>query len=175
MLKQVVLLAIVLFMAPSWAVNKCAGEDGKVIFQDAPCSDGAKSLSAPSRAPVSAQPPAVMSASDVARSFESQIERPEMQKKIQANIETRQMLEKAEARGRRDDQKLCGKDFKAQPTVGMSEAQFLNCTVFAREWDYLQVNETETQLGVRKQYVYARHSPVKFIYIDNGKITAVSR
>ena len=25
------------FLAPAWAVNKCTGPDGKVMFQDAPC------------------------------------------------------------------------------------------------------------------------------------------
>ena len=175
MFKQVIFLTTVLLTAPSWAVNKCAGADGKVVFQDAPCSGGSKNLTAPSGAPAAARPTAVMSASDIARSFESQMERPEMQKKIQANIETRQMLEKAEAHGRRADQKQCGGDLQVQPAVGMSEDHFLNCTRFARQWDYLQVNETETRFGVRKQYVYAQHAPVKFVYVDRGRITAISR
>lgn len=29
-------------VAPVWAINKCTGADGKVVFQDAPCVQGAK-------------------------------------------------------------------------------------------------------------------------------------
>lgn len=31
------LLAIALAVSPAWAVNKCTGPDGAVVFQDAPC------------------------------------------------------------------------------------------------------------------------------------------
>ncbi|WP_419095634.1 DUF4124 domain-containing protein, partial [Curvibacter soli] len=27
-------------MAPAFAVNKCKGPDGRVVYQDAPCADG---------------------------------------------------------------------------------------------------------------------------------------
>ena len=39
-MKQIILCAAVLavLIAPAWAVNKCTGADGKVAFQDAPCS-----------------------------------------------------------------------------------------------------------------------------------------
>jgi hypothetical protein len=30
-------------VSPAWAINKCTGADGKVVFQDAPCTDGGKS------------------------------------------------------------------------------------------------------------------------------------
>lgn len=176
MFKQIVFLSTVLFMAPSWAVNKCAGVDGKVVFQDAPCSDGAKNLTAQSESPSTVKPSAVMSPADVARSLEAQIDQPATQKKIQQNIETRQLLERAGAAARRaGSSTLCGGELQSQPSVGMSEDQFLNCTRFAQEWDHLQVNETETKFGVRKQYVYAHHAPVKYIYVDRGKITAISR
>ena len=29
-------------VAPVWAINKCTGADGKVVFQDAPCIQGAR-------------------------------------------------------------------------------------------------------------------------------------
>jgi hypothetical protein len=32
--------ASLLLAAPAWAINKCTGADGKVAFQDAPCSGG---------------------------------------------------------------------------------------------------------------------------------------
>lgn len=35
---KVVLCAVALFLcAPAWAINKCTGADGKVVFQDAAC------------------------------------------------------------------------------------------------------------------------------------------
>lgn len=33
-----VLIATTALAAPAWAVNKCTGPDGKVVFQDAPCA-----------------------------------------------------------------------------------------------------------------------------------------
>ena len=38
MIKQVLVLAAAVLLTPAWAVNKCTGADGKVVFQDAPCS-----------------------------------------------------------------------------------------------------------------------------------------
>lgn len=34
--------AFLLTMAPTWAINKCTGTDGKVSYQEAPCPSGAK-------------------------------------------------------------------------------------------------------------------------------------
>ena len=35
------LVGFAMCLAPAaWAVNKCTGADGKVVFQDAPCADG---------------------------------------------------------------------------------------------------------------------------------------
>lgn len=39
-----VLMAALMVCAPSWAVNKCTGPDGKVSFQDAPCSGRGEAL-----------------------------------------------------------------------------------------------------------------------------------
>ena len=41
--RVVIGLAVVLAAAPAWAVNKCTGQDGKVVFQDAPCDSMARS------------------------------------------------------------------------------------------------------------------------------------
>lgn len=39
------LLTVALFAAtPAWAVNKCIGPDGKVVFQDAPCTGKGEKL-----------------------------------------------------------------------------------------------------------------------------------
>lgn len=41
MFKPAILLtAVMLSATPAWAINKCTGPDGKVVFQDAPCADG---------------------------------------------------------------------------------------------------------------------------------------
>ncbi len=58
MKKSMVLIALLtLGSAPAWAVNKCTGPDGKVVFQDAPCSGRGETIivrpasgSAPARA-----------------------------------------------------------------------------------------------------------------------------
>ncbi|WP_187305980.1 DUF4124 domain-containing protein [Diaphorobacter nitroreducens] len=37
MIKQAVVMCALALAFPSWAINKCKGPDGKVVFQDAPC------------------------------------------------------------------------------------------------------------------------------------------
>lgn len=45
MIKQAVfLIAVLLSAAPTWAINKCKGPDGKVVFQDAPCAGQGEKL-----------------------------------------------------------------------------------------------------------------------------------
>lgn len=36
-MKNTVLLVALVLCAPAWAINKCTGPDGKVVFQDAAC------------------------------------------------------------------------------------------------------------------------------------------
>lgn len=44
-IKQTMFLAAVLLVvSPVWAVNKCTGPDGKVVYQDAPCVGRGESL-----------------------------------------------------------------------------------------------------------------------------------
>ena len=35
---QGLLAAVLIAASPAWAINKCTGADGKVVFQDAPCA-----------------------------------------------------------------------------------------------------------------------------------------
>lgn len=42
--KPVLFAAALLLVAPAWAVNKCTGPDGKVVFQDAPCAGKGEKL-----------------------------------------------------------------------------------------------------------------------------------
>lgn len=37
-------LAALVAAAPAWAINKCTGADGKVVFQDAPCTGKGESV-----------------------------------------------------------------------------------------------------------------------------------
>lgn len=40
-MKQVMLFAVVVTLcAPAWAINKCTGADGRVVYQEAPCAGG---------------------------------------------------------------------------------------------------------------------------------------
>ena len=60
-MKPFMLFAAVLaaLCAPAWAVNKCTGADGRVSFQDAPCSGKGESLNVrPARGDAPAAPAA---------------------------------------------------------------------------------------------------------------------
>lgn len=35
---HVLLLCAIVLTSPAWAINKCKGADGKIVFQDAPCT-----------------------------------------------------------------------------------------------------------------------------------------
>lgn len=49
---------MVLSAAPAWAVNKCTGPDGKVSFQDAPCTGKGETITVrPSSGAAPSQPP----------------------------------------------------------------------------------------------------------------------
>ena len=40
---QILLAVALLSVSPVWSINKCTGTDGKVVYQDAPCSNSSKS------------------------------------------------------------------------------------------------------------------------------------
>lgn len=44
MFKQTIFLTAALLLAPAWAINKCKGADGKVVFQDVPCAGQGEKL-----------------------------------------------------------------------------------------------------------------------------------
>lgn len=50
-IKTLAALAAAVMVSPAWAVNKCTGPDGAVMFQDAPCSASAKKAEAVRAAP----------------------------------------------------------------------------------------------------------------------------
>ena len=60
MIKQAVVMCALALAFPSWAINKCKGPDGKVVFQDAPCMGQGEKIEvrpASGRAPKAAAAP----------------------------------------------------------------------------------------------------------------------
>lgn len=61
-MRGALLAAALVAAAPAWAVNKCTGADGKVAFQDAPCTGkGEKLIVRPASGPAGANAPATTS------------------------------------------------------------------------------------------------------------------
>lgn len=160
MIKLAVFLAAALSAAvPAWAVNKCTGPDGKVMFQDAPCPGTGITV-----------------AEDLARrQAETELRRNEANKlREEAEIQKRKAALQDEAR-QALRQQVCKGKFYAEPTIGMKVETWQHCTEF---WDSHgsgeKVNETESAAGVRRQHVF-RYSTIKYIYTTNGIITAIQR
>lgn len=159
----------------AWAANKCVGADGAVVFQDAPCPASMKTVSEPAPQ-VARQPKPVMTAAEVARSLNAQMDSPENQQRVQAARDRRATDLKALEDGVRADRANCGADgLSAQPVIGMSESRFLSCTRFAREWAHTRVNETETAYGIRRQYVYGQSAPIRYVYTEQGAVVSITR
>lgn len=56
---QGLLAAVLIAASPAWAINKCTGADGKVVFQDAPCMGRGEKLEVrPASGPAQQQAPA---------------------------------------------------------------------------------------------------------------------
>ena len=163
--------------APSaWAVNKCVAADGTVSFQDGQCPASSKNMTPQKAAPAAATAePKVMSPEDMAKAFDKQLESPETQAKIKQSIERRELEQRVQASAVTADEKTCGGPPVEAPSVGMPEAKFLQCTRFARQWDAVRVNSLETQRGTQKQFVYPHFAPIKYVYVEQGHVTAISR
>jgi hypothetical protein len=46
-LRTIVCIAVMACLSPAWAVNKCTGADGRVSYQDAPCTGRGEALEIP--------------------------------------------------------------------------------------------------------------------------------
>lgn len=56
-MRAALLCAALLVASPAWAINKCVGDGGRVVYQDTPCSDGRGSrMDARANGPTPAQP-----------------------------------------------------------------------------------------------------------------------
>lgn len=178
MVRAIFLCAALLSTAfPGWAINKCIGADGKPVFQDAPCSVGSKAETLGSTAaPTRPKPQNVMSIGDVAKDLDAQLESKEVRKKIETNMQVRKANEQAMARALSREPQPCGDGvFSERPAIGMTESAFLQCTQFSKDWDYVKVNETETSGGIHRQYVYRAHAPIHYVYVERGRVTAISK
>ncbi|MBF5004723.1 hypothetical protein [Diaphorobacter caeni] len=116
-----------------------------------------------------------VSGEDLARSWEAQIRSLEAQTRMQkqtdgvppAPMELRQPLEKL--------QKQCGSDFLVHPYIGMSESQFMNCSLLARRWQLLRVDEYSNANGPAKQFVFPEGAPARYVDTERGRVTGVHR
>lgn len=147
MMKSAIFLSAALSAAaPAWAVYKCTGPDGKTVFQDAPCvGKGGQ---------IEVRPASGDGRSDFQRSLDASTE--EIKKAYQAVNDT------CNARG------------ITALSIGMSKDDAL-C---APGWRFPKsTNTTSTASGVREQVVYGGFgrldSPRKYLYFENGKLTAI--
>jgi len=171
-IKPAVLLVAALLCMPAWAINKCNGPDGKAVFQDAPCAGTgitvAEDIEQKKKA---AQVKAAPAKPSVPSSYEmpSQVSiQEDVQRRVQAATkEADATLARARAN--------CKKEIAEYPVIGMTEADFKNCTNFGLMVKPETVNETETAAGVTRQYVYRNHHWVRFLYTRNGIVTAIQR
>lgn len=169
---KVLAVAAAFAAAPAWAVNKCTADDGKVSYQQEPCAGQGSKISAGSdtrgdpeaRVATKSQYEIDMEARDQAdQKFKS--DRQDWWN--DRNEEKRQRLNSAIAR--------CGDRYREEPSVGMPEADFRNCTRFGLAFEAQKVNEIQTQTGVTKQFVYRSAHPIKFVYIRTGIVSAIQR
>lgn len=167
MIKLAVFLAAALSAAvPAWAVNKCTGPDGKVMFQDAPCPGTGITV-----------------AEDLARKKEErEKDAAGATKKKAENPTSVDVDQMVKAAMQKNEEALaaararCKNGLPEYPAIGMPEDQFRNCTQFGVLTPYSDLNQTETAAGVSKQYVYSsRVGGIRYVYTRNGVVSAIQR
>lgn len=146
MIKHAVLLSAVLMAAPAWAVNKCTGADGKISFQEAPCAGRGEKIEV--------RPASGDGRSDWQRQIDDTTT--EIKKGYQA------VADNCNARG-----------VKAL-AIGMPK----NDALCVPGWRFPKsTNTTSTAAGVREQVVFGGFdrfdSKPKYLYFENGKLTAI--
>lgn len=162
-------------------VYKCPDAGGRVVMQQIPCAGPAAApRDAGQTQPVPASQKKVMTPSEISKAFDEQVQSPEIQKRLAIGMGTKEAAgwdARARSREVREAaEERCGTGrVVAEPSVGMTENQFLRCTHFARQWDPRRVHETETALGVSKQYAYPPGAPITYVYVHGGKVTTIQR
>ena len=178
-----------------YAANKCM-IDGKVTYQDLPC---------PTNSVASKVETHNMPIDRANESFEQRVERltrPTENRKLPPTPPfifpkipvaepfgtpqpaQKSIQEKIADKMKKSDEKLaaakvaCGGNLPTEPSIGMTEKNFHNCTVVGVLVTPDSVNVTETAAGVTKQFVYSNSSVAagfRFLYTRNGVITAIQR
>lgn len=144
--------------APVWAINKCTGADGKVAFQDAPCTTGIGGPLAPQSVPAQA-PPQVMTPAAIAKELNGQV-KTTLQKQAEDRSRVKVTWQRAP---------------ETEPTLpiispGMTSAQVQDLWGAASS-----VNETVTAIGKSEQWVYPRgRYETQYVFILNNVVTSVS-
>ena len=158
--------AALLAASPAWAVNKCTGPDGKVMFQDAPCPGTGITVAEDLARKKEEREKGVAGATKKKAENPTSVDVEQMVKAaMQKNEEA---LAAARAR--------CKNGLLEDPVIGMPEDQFRNCTQFGVLTPYSDLNQTETAAGVSKQYVYSsRVGGIRYVYTRNGVVSAIQR
>lgn len=168
------LCAALLMAAPAWAVNKCVGPNGQTIFQDAPCPGWGVTVAedVAHKQAAAAQKRANEEKAAAARKAnednEREARRSEIHKKVHAAMEANDaVISKARA--------ACSGGFADYPVIGMSEHSFQNCTTWGLLTRPDRVNQTETALGISKQFVYPAGREIRYLYVNDGRVSAIQR
>lgn len=182
-------LGLLCWMAamPAHAINKCTGPDGQISYQEVPCtgagitvevdSDRKKAAQQKLDAEAATRKQAKVDA-DAARKqamADAEVARKsaaaeKLQKMLQtATLSNEEALAKAREK--------CKRELPEFPVVGMTESNFLGCTVFGVLARPDKVNETENAAGITRQYIYVKSgSPeIRYLYTRNGLVTTIQR
>ena len=140
------LVAALLAAAPAWAINKCKGADGKVSFQDAPCTGQGEKIE-------------VRPASGDGKS--------DFQRRLDANVDEIKKAGKAV-------NDLCNARGVKTLTIGMLKDDAL-CVPGWRFPDNTNTTSTAGGVREQVIYGgYGRFdSKPKYLYFENGKLTAI--
>ena len=169
-----VLCAAALVTLPAWAVNKCSDPDGRVTYQEKACTGSGSTV-------VTNMDKGVEKSSNpraqAKTSFEEQMAARDAADRKFKNDQQDWWQVQAEAKRKRlvNAESECGSRMKEDPSVGMTESDFQNCTRFGLYFEADKVNETEAGAGVTKQFVYRTTHPIRFVYTRNGVVTAIQR
>lgn len=148
-MKHIAALVVALITSPVWAVNKCTDADGKVLYQHEACPQQGRKIELHNTTP--------STGSDMS---------------TEALLRDLKRLNEDYIKALKAAGDACGPMLQSKPTIGMSEADFL-CTRPGL-YGVTKVNQTITAGGVRKQYVMD-HSDLRYVYVDNGVITAIQK
>lgn len=141
---KIALLAITCLAAsPAWAINKCTGADGKVVFQDAPCAGKGEALNIRPSSGAS-RPATAEAATDAKAKRDAEI----------AGINRRSEVRAAIQRG--------------EPLVGMSRAE-LDQALGAPS----KVNADNYSGVLKDQIIYDRPGQSWYVYTENGVVTSI--